>query len=194
MFLLIKKEVYYETKKTPIDAGTVELIPWKDIPAAGPEVSGVGTYTASFTLPEGYGPDNGLILSMESVSKNTVAVYVNGEKCGAVDFDSLKTDISSYVKEGENEIKIEVSSTLNNRLLARGYYKQSPILSMQYMAGASNANLSEQEASESFDQAKGGGDEEMPENLAQLMNIRGIVKDYGITGTVKLLPYTKVKL
>ncbi len=70
------------------------------------------------------------------------------------------------MKEGENEIKIEVSSTLNNRLLARGYYKQSPILSMQYMAGASNANLSEQEASESFDQAKGGSDEEMQENSA----------------------------
>lgn len=189
---IVTKEVYYETKKTPIDAGTVSLVPWKDIPAVGPEVSGVGTYTASFTLPEGYGSDNGLILTMENANKNTVAVYVNSKKCGAVDFDALRVDISPYVKAGENEIKIEVSTTLNNRLLARGYYEQSPILSMQYMAGASNANMGEEEAGENFDQAQGG--EEAPENLAQMMNIRGIVRDYGITGSVKLLPYTRVKL
>ena len=152
----------------------------------------MGTYTASFTLPDGYGSDNGLILTMENANKNTVAVYVNSEKCGAVDFDALRVDISPYVKAGENEIKIEVSTTLNNRLLARGYYEQSPILSMQYMAGASNANMGEEEAGENFDQAQGG--EEAPENLAQMMNIRGIVRDYGITGSVKLLPYTRVKL
>ena len=75
---------------------------------------------------------------------------------------------------------------------AKEYYEQSPILSMQYMAGASNANMGEEEAGENFDQAQGG--EEAPENLAQMMNIRGIVRDYGITGSVKLLPYTRVKL
>ena len=38
------REVYYETKKTMIDAGETELIPWKDIPAVGKEVSGIGYY------------------------------------------------------------------------------------------------------------------------------------------------------
>ena len=191
---IVTNEVYYETKKTPMDAGMVSLVPWKDIPAIGPDVSGVGTYTATFTLPEGYGTDNGMILSMENTNGNTAAVYVNGEKCGAVDFDALKVDISDYVKEGENEIRIEVSSTLNNRLVARGYFEQSPILSMQYMAGASNANLSEQEANGGLDQAKAGEGEEKPENLAQLMNIASVVRDYGITGKVQLLPYARVKL
>ena len=39
---IVTREVYYETKKTKLEAGKVELKPWKDIPQIGPQVSGVG--------------------------------------------------------------------------------------------------------------------------------------------------------
>ena len=40
-------------------------------------------------LPEGWNEKNGAILKIGSVNKNTVAVYVNGEKARAVDMDCL---------------------------------------------------------------------------------------------------------
>ena len=48
----ITREVYFTTKKTPIAVGETTLIPWKDIPSVGPDVSGVGYYTTTFELPD----------------------------------------------------------------------------------------------------------------------------------------------
>ncbi|MCM8710704.1 hypothetical protein M2651_06640 [Clostridium sp. SYSU_GA19001] len=118
----VTKEVYYETKKTKIQVGKTELKPWKDISAVGEEVSGVGYYTTTFKLPETWSENNGAYLKIGSTNGNSAAVYVNGKKAPAVDFNSLKVDISELLVLGENIIKVEVSSTLNNRLKARGYY------------------------------------------------------------------------
>ena len=60
---------------------------------------------------------------------NTAAVYVNGQKAPAVDFDNRRVDISALLQPGENKLLVEVSSTLNNRLKARGYY--DPIKALQ---------------------------------------------------------------
>ena len=44
-------EVTYSTNHELLDAGVLdELVPWKDIEALGEYVSGVGTYTTTFTL------------------------------------------------------------------------------------------------------------------------------------------------
>ncbi|MDR3145806.1 MAG: hypothetical protein LBU21_05980, partial [Treponema sp.] len=56
---IVTREVYYETKKTRIPVGPTALKPWREIPAAGPAVSGVGRYTASFTLPADWQASNG---------------------------------------------------------------------------------------------------------------------------------------
>jgi hypothetical protein len=121
---LITKEVYYETKKTRIPAGRLDALkPWKDIPAIGPEVSGVGYYTTAFTLPPEWGEAGlGAALNIGSTNGNSAAIYVNGLKAPPYDFNRKTVDITALVKAGENTLLVEVSSTLNNRLIARGYH------------------------------------------------------------------------
>ncbi len=50
-------------------------------------------------------------------------MYVNGVKAHAVDIANPSVDITGLLRPGENEIKIEVATTLTNRLIARDYYK-----------------------------------------------------------------------
>jgi hypothetical protein len=118
----ITREVYYETKKTPIRVGKTRLIPWKDIAQVGPEVSGLGVYTARFKLPESWNRESGAILRIGSVNGNSLAVFVNGEKTPVVDYSRLEANITGFLVPGENTVKVEVSSTLNNRLIARRYF------------------------------------------------------------------------
>lgn len=131
----VTNEVYYETKKTKIQVGKTELKPWKDIPAVGKDVSGVGYYTTTFQLPENFAENNGAYLNIGSTNGNSAAVYVNGRKVSGVDFDKLKVDISDTLVKGENTIKVEVSSTLNNRLKARGYYNNIKDISSMMSGG-----------------------------------------------------------
>lgn len=80
------------------------LVPWKDIPAVGRDVSGIGYYSTSFTLPENWSEANGAILSIESLGGNAAEVYVNGEKAVGFDFIARKMDISKLLQPGENTI------------------------------------------------------------------------------------------
>lgn len=100
-----------------------------------------------------------------------------------VDFDALTVDISDLLKDGENEIRVEVTTSLNNRLLARGYYEKGKAFSMALAANANNANAGMEE-----NQAEAGADP------AALFNVHTTVVDYGMTGEVKLLTYTSVEL
>jgi hypothetical protein len=88
----------------------------------GPHVSGLGTYTAAFKLPEPWNEDNGAVLKLTGTGGNSLAVYVNGKKIPPVDYSRLEADITSFLVKGENSIKVEVSTTLNNRLAARHYF------------------------------------------------------------------------
>ncbi len=119
----ITKEVYYKTKKTKIIVGKTKLLPWKDIPQVGPHVSGVGYYTVEFDFPENINDDHIVMFNIGSTNDNTAAVYVNDKKAPPVDFTNPVVDITRLLKEGKNTIKVEVSSTLNNRLKQRGYYE-----------------------------------------------------------------------
>lgn len=176
---IITNEVYYETKKTERKAGTVKLRPWKDIPEIGPEVSGVGYYTTKAVLPPEWNEANGAVLKIGSTGRNTAAVYVNGSKARAVDFDALTVDISELLVPGENTITVEVSSTLNNRLLARGYYDQVSKLSKMLSDNANNA-------------FEGDGEEGTKEGPSLHFDVKTTVQDYGMTGEVKLLTYTRM--
>ena len=177
---IVTHEFYYETTKTPIEVGKTELKPWREIPAVGEQVSGVGYYTAKVTLPAEWSQEDGAYLKIGYANKCTVAVYVNGKKARAVDIDELTADVSELLVPGENEIKVEVSSTLNNRLIARGYYEIGQKISMQVAENANNANV-EQET----------GDSAAP---SPLFNIAYRIKDYGITGGVKLVTYKKKEI
>lgn len=171
----ITEEVYYETKKTRIPVGKTALKPWKDIPEVGPEVSGVGYYTTTVNLPADWAAHNGAVLKIGSTNGNSAAVYVNGQKAPAVDFNCRMVDISPLLKPGENRIQVEVSSTLNNRLIARNYY-------------AEKANPMSMPGSEMF----GMDDEAVKEAMAGLLAgfPTAEVQDYGMTGKVELITCT----
>ncbi|CUQ57455.1 Uncharacterised protein [Dorea longicatena] len=107
---------------------------------------------------------------------------MNGKKAKVVDFDALKVDISDLLKAGENEIRVEVASSLNNRLIARGYYEQGKLSSMELADNANNANVSSE------------NEQETGADMTPLFDIRAEVKDYGMVGEVKLETYTRVKI
>jgi hypothetical protein len=167
---IVTKEVYYETKKTRIPVGRTELKPWREIPALGPAVSGVGYYKTSFTLPESWSADNGAVLYIGSTNGNSASVYVNGKKAPAFDFNRRKLDITALLIPRENSITVEVSSTLNNRLLARNYHAI-----IERTAEMMAQNFSEAEGADA---------------LPGLNTMRPEAQDYGMTGEVKLITYT----
>ena len=102
-------EVYFETKKTNINVGPTALIPWKDIPAVGPSVSGIGYYSTTFVLPSDWAGNNGAYLQVDSLGSNDgnlAAVRVNGQKAKGIDIVSGRVDISELLRLGTNEIHV----------------------------------------------------------------------------------------
>lgn len=114
------KEVYYETNKPLIDVGTTDLIPWKDMEEVGDAVSGIGHYTTNFTIPKNWNNHHGAYLDLGSTNGGTASVYVNGEKAGIVDITNPKIDISKLLVKGDNTLEVQVTSSLNNRMLDLG--------------------------------------------------------------------------
>jgi hypothetical protein len=111
------------TRIARLDAGNGRLRPWQSIATIGPEVSGIGEYTA--TLPLEHGPQEGerYVLDLGSTGGGLGAARVNdGDPIG---FDTSRplVDVTSALHTGINTVTIRVASSLNNRLLARGYYE-----------------------------------------------------------------------
>ncbi|KAL2871019.1 uncharacterized protein BJX67DRAFT_377629 [Aspergillus lucknowensis] len=92
------------------------LMPWKDI---GPELeamSGIGIYSTDFTVPKI--KDIGAFLSVGPIV-HTLRAWVNGHQLDPYGADGVKVDITPYLRPGENNtVRIEVSTTLYNRLKA----------------------------------------------------------------------------
>ena len=178
----VTREIYYDTNKTMLDAGEVKLKPWKDIPAVGPEVSGVGFYSAEFELPETWNSQNMAVFQMDSVCGSTAAVDVNGVKAPAVDFARPEVDITALVKPGKNEIKVEVTSTLANRLQARGYFRDIPKMMGIIMSDPTV-----------FGEMPGSDDEkpeDAPEGPGFPMTFETEPVNYGLTGGARIATYT----
>ncbi|KAB2569280.1 hypothetical protein DBV05_g12046 [Lasiodiplodia theobromae] len=99
------------------------LAPWTELDGgklAG--VSGVGTYRTTFTTPAGDGGDLGAILSLGPVA-NSMRAWVNGVSVGPLDVAGAVADVSGLIKgaAGEvNEVVVEVTTTLFNRIKADG--------------------------------------------------------------------------
>ncbi|MFB4280318.1 glycosyl hydrolase [Nonomuraea sp. MTCD27] len=121
----------YETREerprtavTRLDAGHGPLRPWKDLPQVGPEVSGVGEYTATFTLDRVAGAR--YVLDLGSTAGALGSVRVNAGAVKGFDTSLPRVDVTADLRPGENTVTVRVSSSLNNRLLARGYYDGVP--------------------------------------------------------------------
>ena len=117
----ITEEVVYGTDVQTIQVNLPRLQPWKDIPAIGSKVSGTGTYSTVFTLPQDWTQNNGAFLELGPLN-GTVSVYINGTKTGAINLNEMVTEISQALRKGTNSVEVIVTTPLGNRLSAEGRY------------------------------------------------------------------------
>jgi hypothetical protein len=90
------------------------LIPWYNISGLS-STSGLGTYTTNFA----WNPTkdiHGALIDLGPVF-NTIRLWINGHWTGPIDITDAVVDITPFLINGVNDVKIEVSSTLRNRLL-----------------------------------------------------------------------------
>ncbi|MCV2394293.1 glycosyl hydrolase [Actinotalea sp. M2MS4P-6] len=117
-------EVHPTTAVTDLAASTDELAPWSALPGVGPEVSGVGEYRSAFDLDAR--PEGRVVLDLGSTCGGLGSVVVNDAPARGFDTSRPVVDVTDAVRAGRNEVTIRVSSSLNNRLIARGYYDAIP--------------------------------------------------------------------
>jgi hypothetical protein len=120
------REVRPTTAITRIEVGTGTLRPWKDIHEIGPEVSGVGQYTATLRLDHQPRDGHRYVLDLGSTAGGLGSLRVNDGEAKGFDTSSPVVDVTEDLRAGDNAVTIRVSSSLNNRLLARGYYDNVP--------------------------------------------------------------------
>ena len=90
------------------------LVSWHELPIGdeGRHFSGTATYVATFSAKAG----EGVTLDLGRV-ETAATVYVNGKKVRALWSEPYRCDIDgSLVKDGVNELRIDVTSTWHNRL------------------------------------------------------------------------------
>ncbi|KKY13290.1 putative secreted protein [Diplodia seriata] len=107
-----------DTAVTPHAYANASLAPWKDLDSTAlTGVGGIGTYTTTFASPGTAGL--GALLHLGPIA-NTVRVWLNGAMLPPVDITDAVVDVTGFVRTGRNEVKIEVASTLFNRIKADG--------------------------------------------------------------------------
>jgi hypothetical protein len=120
------REVRPTTAVSRLDAGTGRLRPWKDIPEVGPTASGVGQYTSTLHLDDHPEQQHRYVLDLGSTAGGLGSLRVNDGEAKGFDTSSPVVDVTEDLHAGDNTVTVRVSSSLNNRLLARGYYERVP--------------------------------------------------------------------
>lgn len=110
------------SKKTVIQRDVKELKPWSEIEGLE-NVSGIGTYSASFTLGSDWTEHTGAYLNIGKVG-DTFTVKVNGQEVPPIDQTSRIADIGSYLKAGKNTIEIKIATPLNNAMRVKSPSRQ----------------------------------------------------------------------
>ncbi|KQP74086.1 hypothetical protein ASF40_01610 [Microbacterium sp. Leaf288] len=126
----VSREVRPTTAVTRLDAGTIELAPWSEISGVGAEVSGVGEYTAVLSVAE-VADGARYLLDLGSTGGGLGSVRVGDGPERGFDTAHPVVDVSGSIRPGDNAITVRVSSSLNNRLRARGYYERIPDIGAQ---------------------------------------------------------------
>jgi hypothetical protein len=119
-------EVRPATAITRLDAGTGPLRAWKDIHEVGPEVSGIGEYTTSLHLDQEPQQGYRYLLDLGSAAGGLGSVRANDGDVKGFDTSTPVVDLTDDLRAGDNTVTVRVASSLNNRLLARGYYERVP--------------------------------------------------------------------
>ena len=120
-----------------------KLISWTDVPGMR-NFSGVAAYEKTVTATAAMvgqkagavidlGPavasgaggggrgGNGYVANVVSPVRDAAVVFVNGQRAGAAWCAPFAVDVSAYLKEGENTIRIEVGNTAVNDIAAKGF-------------------------------------------------------------------------
>ena len=121
------REVLPTTAITRLRANGTALAPWKDLDGVGPEVSGVGKYRTTLRLD--VVPDGRLVLDLGDVCGGLGSVSINGGAPIGFDTSAPGVDVTDVLRPGANDVVVRVSSSLSNRLKARGYYETIPDIS-----------------------------------------------------------------
>ncbi|KQR50931.1 hypothetical protein ASF88_17075 [Leifsonia sp. Leaf336] len=120
------REVRPTTAVTTIAVEGSELRPWTELAGVGAEVSGVAEYRASVELDRAAEPGTRLLLHLGSTAGGLGSVVVNDADARGFDTSRPVVDITDLARTGHNTIVVRVASSLNNRLIARGYYDDIP--------------------------------------------------------------------
>ncbi len=100
-----------ETAKTSYDVEIDSLMPWPEIEGLE-NVSGKGTYTTSFDMKEGWKDGTGAIIDLGDVNYS-YRLWINDREVTASQTNT-RIDIGPFLQKGENSVKVEVFTTLNN--------------------------------------------------------------------------------
>ncbi|MBK0381940.1 hypothetical protein I5M32_03125 [Pedobacter sp. SD-b] len=99
------------------------LIDWKDHPKDSIKYySGTATYYKSFTIKADFlKPNQSYVLDLGKVSI-VAEVKLNGKNLGVLWMPPFKTDITKYLKAGENKLEIKITNQWSNRLIGDERY------------------------------------------------------------------------
>ena len=126
----VTREVRPTTAVERLVVGTGPLRPWTDLVEVGPEVSGVGEYTTTLRVPEGVG-EGRLLLDLGSTAGGLGSVQIDDGPVRGFDTSRPVVDVTDLVRPGDHTVRVRTASSLNNRLLARGYYERVPDITAQ---------------------------------------------------------------
>jgi len=90
------------------------LQPWNAISSSLNDTSGRGFYNTTFTWPPAdCDSKRHAVLDLGALS-NTARAWVNGHQLPPLDPTAAVADISGYLREGENDVRVVVATTLGN--------------------------------------------------------------------------------
>lgn len=113
-----------ESAVETIEAGKLQkLLPWTEIPQLA-QVNGVGTYETSFDFAAGAGSNataDGLALCLSfGPVRNTIHAWVNERQLPPLDLTDAISEVTEYLVDGRNSVRVEATSSLFNAAKARG--------------------------------------------------------------------------
>ena len=97
------------------------LASWRSInaPVDLSRTSGLGTYTATFDLPDSWSETDGAYLDLGDVL-DTAQVTVNGVEITVNQSDRARIDLGYVLHAGENTLSVRVATTMFNAVRATG--------------------------------------------------------------------------
>ena len=125
----VTREVRPTTAVTRLEVSDGEVLgSWTGLSGVGPEVSGVGEYRAVLAVPE---LEEGAryVLDLGSTAGGLGSLQIGDAPVRGFDTSRPVVDVTADLAAAgadEVDVVVRVSSSLNNRLLARGYYDRVP--------------------------------------------------------------------